>query len=112
MEDYRDEFLTQKDVVEEEKFFSLLFGLETTNISRYEQQSIELTKNRVMTTKFQNKVLVFELDRVGCSFSISQDQGKTFDKLAWTRLGWRNSVKRSGLPLFFASCEARVLLDN
>jgi len=112
MEEYRDEFLTPEDLEEEQKFFSLLFDLEAANASRYEQQAIELINSRVMTTEFQNQILAFKLDRVGCSFSISQDQGKTFNKLAWTRLGWRNSDKLIGLPLFFANCEARVLLEK
>jgi hypothetical protein len=89
-----------------------MFDLETTNASRYEKQAMELTKKRVMTTEMENQVLAFKLDRVGCSFSLSQDQGKTFNKLGWSRLGWRNSDKLGGLPLFFASCEARVFLNK
>jgi len=69
---------------------------------------MELTKKRVMTTEMKNQILGYKLDRLGCSFSLSHDQGKTSNELGWTRLGWRNSAKLLGLPLFFANCEARV----
>ncbi len=112
MESYSDKFLTPEDLAKERAYFSLISELLDKNKSRYENEARELIKNGKRFSNIDGCVLQFKLARVGCSFKLSGDQGKTFEERSWTRLGWRKSAKLTYLPFFFAGCEATVLLEK
>ncbi len=110
MESYRDEFLTPEDLEEERAYFSFVGELLNRHDSRYELEAKELVKQGRRFSRINESILQFKLDRIGCAFSLSEDQGETFQELSWTRLGWRKASKLEYLPFFFADCEAKVLL--
>ena len=96
----------------DDAYFAFVEELLTKNNSRYESQTFELLKSRELSLKIENVVVRYRLDRVGCSFHVSVDSGVNFSAQSWTRLGWRKSQKRQGLPLFFAKTEADLLFKD
>lgn len=104
--------LTPRDSDQELAYFEFMAELGVKNASRYELQTQELVKNRKIELEIKDFIVRYKLDRVGCSFQVSKDGGKTFREKTWVRTGWRKSGRLSYLPLFFAQCETNVLLNK
>jgi hypothetical protein len=105
--------LPQRKVSEQEiKYFDLMFKLLHENKVRYEEQARELLLSRTMKVVIKENVGLYRLDRVGCRFEISHDNGETFTNSGRTHLGWRKKDKRLYLPNFFAQTEANTIFKE
>lgn len=105
--------LPQRKVSEQEiKYFDLMFKLLDENKVRYEEQARELLLSRIMKVVIRENVGLYRLDRVGCRFEISHDNGETFTNSGRTHLGWRKKDKRLYLPNFFAQTEANTIFKE
>jgi hypothetical protein len=103
----------EREVSEQEiKYFDLMFKLLDENKVRYEEQAKELLLSRTMKVVIEEHVGLYRLDRVGCRFEISHDNGETFTNSSRTHLGWRKKDKRLYLPNFFAQTEANTIFKE
>ncbi len=112
MSDYGDGYLTPEDAEREQAYFQFISELAIKNSSRYESQAQELVSNRKINLTLQNVPISYKLSRIGCSFSVSEDGGTTFEEISWVRTGWRKSKKQQYLSEFFAQCETSVLFKE
>lgn len=112
MTDYSDSSLTPQDMEWERAYFAFMGELGIKNASRYEVQAQELIKTHKIEMRIEEFLIHYTLGRVGCSFKISKDGGRTYKENSWVRTGWRKSHKLEYLPHFFAQCETSVLFKN
>ena len=82
------------------------------NSLRYESQAQELVSNRKIHLTLQSVPINYKLSRTGCSFSVSENGGTTFEEISWVRTGWRKSKKQQYLSEFFAQCETSLLFKE
>ena len=108
-ENHENDSLNDKE--SDSRFFGLIDDLREKNSSRYESQTQQLLNDKTIDVTLHGNILRFQLDRVGCTCSLLMED-KSLEKLSWTRLGWRKSLKQSGLPEFFAANEARLMLKE
>jgi hypothetical protein len=101
-----------RDSERELRYFDLISKLLDENRVRYEQQAKDLLVTRTIEVAIQEILGLYRIDRVGCRFEISHDQGGTFTNSSWTRLGWRKKDKKRFLPAFFAQTEASAIFEN
>jgi len=100
------------DSESELRYFDLISTLLDENKVRYEQQARDLLVSRTIRVAIQESLGLYRLDRVGCRFLISHDQGNTFTNSSWTRLGWRKNDRKRYLPAFFAQTEASAIFKD
>jgi hypothetical protein len=93
------------------RYFGLINELAKKNASRYEAQTDELLKRRVLKIEFNGATIEFKLTAQGCSFCTNDPQSQQ-DTNSWIRMGWGKSAKRRALPYYFAKAEASVIIDQ
>lgn len=94
----------------DQKYFKLILELEEKFASRYEMQASKLLVEKSMEILVNGISINYELDRLGCTYSIKDDKNSNLQK-SWTRIGWGKSAKRKALPHLFAKSEADHLID-
>lgn len=102
---------TFRDDEREAQYFGLLSKLAEKNAQRYEVQTEELLKSRVLNIQFEGANITFKLTPIGCWFCTDDPQGRQ-NTNSWVRMGWRKSAKRKALPSYFASAEASVIVNR
>ena len=106
-----NESLSLRDQAWDANFFGLVLELSSKNYSRYQSQTELLLKEKSLELTIQGQRVLYELDRVGCKFSIVKGTND-LEKQSWSRIGWRKSEKKRALPRFFAKTEASLLLNK
>lgn len=102
---------TLRDDEWDARYFGLIIELSEKNASRYENQTNELLKKRVLKIEFKGESIEFKITPTGCSFRISDSHGQRITN-SWIRMGWGKSAKRRALPHYFAEAEASVIIDQ
>ena len=93
------------------RYFGLINELAENNASRYEVQTDELLKKRVLKIEFTGATIEFKLTPTGCWFCTDDPQGQR-NTNSWIRMGWGKSAKRRSLPYYFAEAEALIILNQ
>ena len=93
------------------RYFGLINELVKKNASRYELQTGELLRKRVLRVEFDGANIEFKLTPKGCSFN-TDDPKNHQSTNSWVRMSWRRSAKKKALPYYFAKAEASVILDR
>lgn len=93
------------------QYFGLMTELAEKNASRYEVQTDELLKKRVLKIEFSGANIEFKLTPQGCWFYTDDPQGRQ-NTNSWIRMGWSKSAKRRALPHYFAQAEASIIMDQ
>lgn len=93
------------------QYFGLMSELAEKNASRYEMQTNELLRKRVLKVECNGASIKFKLTPKGCSFDTSDPQGQQSTN-SWIRMGWGKSAKRRALPHYFAQAEASIIMDQ
>jgi hypothetical protein len=93
------------------RYFGHIVELAEKNASRYESQTNELLKKRVLSVEFNGAKIEFKLTPKGCSFN-TNDSHSQQNKYSWKRMGWGKSAKRRALPQYFAEAEASIIMDQ
>lgn len=93
------------------RYFSLINELAVKHASRYELQTDELLKKRVLKIEFNGANIEFKLTPKGCWFYTDDPQGQRSTN-SWVRMGWGKSTKRRSLPNYFAEAEASIILNQ
>lgn len=106
--EYPDIESSQDDSAWDSKYFDFLLELTDKNASRYEYQTDQLLAERSIEITINDIKIKYWLSRTGCYYSFGND---SFARESWSRIGWRKSLKRSGLPSFFAKSEADLLFE-
>lgn len=102
---------TLRDDEWEARYFGLINELAEKYASRYEVQTDELLKKRVLKIEFNGANIEFKLTPKGCWFCTDDPRGQQ-NTNSWVRMGWRKSAKRIALPHYFAEAEASVIIDQ
>ena len=102
---------TLRDDEWEARYFGLINELSEKYASRYEAQTDELLKKRVLKIEFNGANIEFKITPTGCSFHTNDPQGQR-NTNSWIRMGWGKSAKRKALPYYFAEAEASVIIDQ
>jgi hypothetical protein len=106
-----DEDATLRDDEWDARYFGLISELAEKHASRYEVQTDELLKRRVLKLEFNGATIEFKLTPQGCWFCTEDPQGQQ-NTNSWIRMGWGKSAKRRALPYYFAEAEASVIIDQ
>jgi len=102
---------TLRDEEWDARYFGLINELAKKNASRYESQTVELLKKRILKIEFHGANIEFKLTPQGCWFCTVSPQGQQ-NTNSWIRMGWGKSAKRKALPHYFAQAEASVMIDQ
>jgi hypothetical protein len=102
---------TLRDDEWDARYFGLINELSEKHASRYETQTNELLKKRVLKIEFKGANIEFKITPTGCSFRTIDPQGQR-NTNSWIRMGWGKSAKRRALPYYFAQAEASVIVDR
>jgi hypothetical protein len=106
-----DDDATLRDDEWDTRYFGLISELAVKNASRYEVQTDELLKKRVLKIEFNGANIEFKLTPKGCWFYTDDPQGQRSTN-SWVRMGWGKSTKRKSLPNYFAEAEASIILNQ
>ena len=106
-----DDDATLRDDEWDTRYFGLISELAVKNASRYEVQTDELLKKRVLKIEFNGANIEFKLTPKGCWFYTDDPQGQRSTN-SWVRMGWGKSTKRRSLPNYFAEAEASIILNQ
>lgn len=106
-----DEDATLRDDEWDARYFGLISELAEKHASRYEVQTDELLKKRVLKIEFNGANIKFKLTPTGCWFCTEDPQSQQ-NTNSWVRMGWGKSAKRRALPFYFAEAEASVIIDQ
>jgi len=106
-----DDDATLHDDEWDTRFFGLISELAVKHASRYELQTDELLKKRVLKIEFNGANIEFKLTPMGCWFYTDDPQGQQ-NTNSWLRMGWGKSAKRRSLPNYFAEAEASIILNQ
>lgn len=102
---------TLRDEEWDSRYFGLINELAEKNASRYESQTDELLKKRLLKIEFHGASVEFKLTPQGCWFCTDDPQGQR-NTNSWVRMGWGKSAKRRALPHYFAEAEASIIIDQ
>jgi hypothetical protein len=106
-----DDDATLRDDEWDARYFGLISELAEKHASRYEVQTDELLKRRVLKLEFNGATIEFKLTPQGCWFCTDDPRGHR-NINSWIRMGWGKSAKRSALPHYFAQAEASVIVGR
>jgi len=106
-----DDGATLRDDEWDARYFGLINELTEKHASRYEVQTDELLKKRVLKIEFSGANIEFKLTPKGCWFCTDDPQSQRSTN-SWVRMGWGKSTKRRSLPNYFAEAEASIILDQ
>lgn len=106
-----DDDATLHDDEWDTRYFGLISELAEKYASRYEVQTDELLKKRILKIEFNGANIEFKLTPKGCWFYTDDPQGQRSTN-SWVRMGWGKSTKRRSLPNYFAEAEASIILDH
>ena len=106
-----DDDATLRDDEWDTRYFGLISELAVKNASRYELQTDELLKKRVLKIEFKGANIEFKLTPKGCWFYTDDPQSQRSTN-SWVRMGWGKSTKRRSLPNYFAEAEASIILNQ
>lgn len=106
-----DEDATLRDDEWDARYFGLISELAEKHASRYEVQTDELLKRRVLKLEFNGATIEFKLTPQGCWFCTDDPRGHR-NTNSWIRMGWGKSAKRRALPYYFAEAEASLIVDR
>ena len=106
-----DDDATLRDDEWDTRYFGLISELAVKNASRYEVQTDELLKKRVLKIEFNGANIEFKLTPKGCWFYTDDPQSQRSTN-SWVRMGWGKSTKRKSLPNYFAEAEASIILNQ
>lgn len=99
------------DYFESEAFDQLCRDLLAANASRYEIQAEQLLKEGRLEGELNGYKYSYTLKKNECSFSLEISPSLEMKRYVQTYLHWRKSKKKEYIPLFFAQCEATLLID-
>ena len=102
---------TLRDDEWDARYFGLKNELAKKYASRYEVQTDELLKKRVLKIEFNGANIEFKLTPQGCWFGTNNPRGQQTTN-SWIRMGWGKSAKRKALPNYFAAAEASLIIDQ
>jgi hypothetical protein len=95
----------------DESFDQLCRDLLAANHSRYQLQTQELLKKGRLEGELNGYKFAYALEKNECTFTIALPPKLEMQQQATTHLHWRKSKKLEYIPLFFAQCEAAILVD-
>ncbi len=95
----------------DESFDQLCRELLSVNLSRYQLQTQELLKKGRLEGELNGYKFAYILAKNECTFTIALPPKLEMQQQATTHLHWRKSKKLQYMPLFFAQCEAAILVD-
>jgi hypothetical protein len=95
----------------DETFEQRCRDLLAANLSRYQLQTQELLKKGRLEGELNGYKFAYTLAKNECSFTIALPPKLEMQQQATTHLHWRKSKKLEYIPLFFAQCEAAILVD-
>ncbi len=95
----------------DESFDQLCRELLSVNLSRYQLQTQELLKKGRLEGELNGYKFAYTLANNECTFTIAVPPKLEMQQQATTHLHWRKSKKLEYIPLFFAQCEAAILVD-
>lgn len=97
--------------LEDDSFDQLCRDLLANNFSRYQLQTQELLKKGRLEGELNGHKYSYTLKKNECSFNIAMPPKLEMQQFALTQLHWRKAKKLEHIPLFFAQCEAALLVD-
>ena len=106
-----DDDATLRDDEWDARYFDLINELAEKHASRYELQTDELLKKRLLKVEFNGANIEFKLTPNGCWFCTDDPLGQQ-NTNSWVRMGWGKSAKRRSLPNYFAEAEASIILGQ
>ena len=106
-----DDDATLRDDEWDARYFGLINELAEKHASRYELQTDELLKKRLLKVEFNGANIEFNLTPNGCWFCTDDPLGQQ-NTNSWVRMGWGKSAKRRSLPNYFAEAEASIILGQ
>ena len=106
-----DDDATLRDDEWDTRYFDLISELTEKYASRYEVQTDELLRKRLLKIEFNGANIEFKLTPKGCWFYTDNPQCRRSTS-SWRRMGWGKSTKRRSLPNYFAEAEAIIILDQ
>lgn len=106
-----DDDATLRDDEWDARYFGLINELAEKHASRYELQTDELLKKRLLKVEFSGANIEFKLTPRGCWFCTDDPLGQQ-NTNSWVRMGWGKSAKRRSLPNYFAEAEASIILGQ
>ena len=106
-----DDDATLRDDEWDARYFDLINELAEKHASRYELQTDELLKKRLLKVEFNGANIEFKLTPNGCWFCTDDSLGQQ-NTNSWVRMGWGKSTKRRSLPNYFAEAEASIILGQ
>jgi hypothetical protein len=95
----------------DESFDQLCRELLSVNLSRYQLQTQELLRKGRLEGELNGYKFAYILAKNECTFTIALPPKLEMQQQATTHLHWRKSKKLEYIPLFFAQCEAAILVD-
>lgn len=107
----QDNFLTDEDIEWEKRYFNLIAELSKQNDSRYEVLANNLIDGGQELLEVKGEVFKISVDKKGCSWGCSEDNGATFQELGWVKLSRKKDARILIIKDAIARCEARAIIN-